>query len=312
MDAALKFGLSVNTNERLQSIVEKSMDAEIFGLDYVWISDRPEQLYAPVVASNVASKTKKIRIGLGLMSVFLHSPRHLAIAMAGLFNAYGDRFELCIGAGDVNQLKCVGVNIDGMQDLASRVLEAKRKIESLLRKQKFRAQIWLGAQGPKMIETTKYYDGVLLNYSTPAMIRWAIAKAHLTRGNEAKIGTYSPSYVHVNPQSDIMSQVKMASSVVALGAPRTVLQKFGLHDQLSRARAIIEAGSTIDSVVDSIPDQIINQFSVTMRTTDLPAYLTAIKRLGVRHVVFSYPQNYSQETVKDLRDGLDLASHLVN
>jgi alkanesulfonate monooxygenase SsuD/methylene tetrahydromethanopterin reductase-like flavin-dependent oxidoreductase (luciferase family) len=308
MGSPLKYGLGVNANETLQSIVEKSRISEMYGLDYLWVSDLPEQLYAAVVASKVASRTKRIRIGLGLMSILLHAPRQIAMAVEALLNRYGDRFDLCIGAGDVHQLKRVGVHDDAMRDLPSRVLEARRKIESHLHKRRIKTQIWLGAQGPKMLETAKNYDGVLLNYSKPSMIRWAIARAQLTRKNKTSIGIYSPSYVHVRPQADIMLLAKMSSSVVALGAPRTVLQRFGLYERLSRAREILEAGSTVDSVLDSVPDEVVEDFSVTMRTTNLPAYLAALKHLGVSHVVFAYPQNYSVDTVRELREGLDLAS----
>lgn len=308
MDSPLKCGLGVNTNETLQSVVEKSVASETYGLDYLWISDRPDQLYAPVVASKVASRTKRIRIGLGLMSVFLHDPRHLAMAMNTLCSAYGDRFDLCIGAGDVQQLKRVGINAGDMQDLPSRVLEAKHKIASRLRKRRIKTQIWLGAQGPKMLEAANSFDGVLLNYSKPSMIEWAIAKAHLTRKNGTKVGIYSPSYVHTRLQPDILLLAKISASVVALGAPSVVLQRFGLYEKLLRAREMVKAGSPIDSILDAVPDAVVEDFSVTMPATHLSGYLARLRRLGVSHVAFAYPQNHSIDTVRELKEALNLAS----
>lgn len=304
----MKCGLSLNVNETLQSIVEKSIASETCGLDYLWIADLPDQLYAPVVASKVASRTRRIRIGVGLMSVFLHAPRHLAMAMDALCNAYGDRFDMCIGVGDVQQLKHVGVHVEAIRNLPSRVLESKRKISSYLRKRGVDAQIWLGAQGPKMLGIAKRFDGVLLNYSKPTMIEWAIAEGHLMRKHGVKIGVYPPSYVYVKLRPDMLPLAKISSSVVALGAPRAVLQRFGLYEGLCRAKELVEAGSSIDAIVNLVPDSVLEDFSATMQATDLPGYVDSLGRLGVTHVVFAYPQNYSVDTIRELKEALDLAS----
>jgi len=74
----LKFGLGVNANETITEIIEKSVEAERLEIDYVWVSDLLAQLYAPAVASAIAGKTRKIRIGLGLISPLLHTPNQIA------------------------------------------------------------------------------------------------------------------------------------------------------------------------------------------------------------------------------------------
>ena len=57
-----------------------------------------------------------------------------------------------------------------------------------------------------------------------------------------------------------------------------------------------------------MPDQVVRDFSITMNATNLTFYLAELRRLGVNHVVFAYPQNHSVETVKELGKALDLAT----
>lgn len=308
MGAPLTFSLGVNANETLHSIVDKTIAAEAVGLEYLWVADAPVQLYGPVVACVVASRTSKIRIGLGLMSVLLHSPRQIANTVTTLSCAYGDRFDLCIGVGDRRQLRRVGVHEERFENLPLKVLEARRKVASHLRKANVGAKIWLGAQGPKMLTTAKDFDGVLLNYSKPEMIDWAITESRLRRKRGSRIGIFSPAYVHMKPQPGILQLAKVSSAVVALGTSGAVLRRFGLYEKLCKARKAVEASPTVEAILPKVPNEVVDDFSITMKATNLPSYLAEIRSLGVCHVVFGYPQNYSVETVKELGEALGLAS----
>jgi len=308
MGSPLTFGLGVNANETLHSIIDKSVTAETLGLKYLWVADSPVQLYGPTVACAVASRTSRIRIGLGLMSVLLHTPDHIVDAVTTLYNTYGDRFDLCIGVGDRRQLSRVGVRVDSIESLPLRVLEAKRKIASHLHVAGIKAKIWLGAQGPKMLGIAKAFDGVLLNYSKPEMIRWAIRETGLRRRGRSMIGTYFPSYVYLKPHPRILRLAKVSSAVVALGATNAVLGKFGLYEKLRKVRQMAEQSSTVEAILSEVPDQVVRDFSITMKATNLPFYLAQLRHLGVNHAVFAYPQNHSVETVKELGKALDLAT----
>jgi len=308
MGTRLTFGLGVNVNESLDSLVKKSVAAEDVGLKYLWIGDSPAQLYAPVAASAIASRTSRIRIGLGLMSVLLHSPRHIAAAMSTLFEAYGDRFDLCIGVGDLRQLKRVGVRAEMIGSLPSRVLEAKHLVESNLTDLGARVKIWLGAQGPRMLAIGKAFTGVLLNYSNPEMIRWAISELAPHRKDMPTIGAYSPSYVHINPRLEVLQLAKLSSAVVALGAPAAVLKRFGLYEKLRHPQELADKHPTIETFLAEVPDEIVKHFSITMKAENLPSHLAELSGLGVRHIVFGYPQGFSVETVRELAHALNLAA----
>jgi hypothetical protein len=302
----MKFGLGVNANEPLRDIVKKSIAAETFRMDYLWVSDSPVQLYAPIVASAVASETSKIRIGLGLMSPFLYTPDQIASAITTLSDTHGNRFDLCIGVGDRRQLSRVGIRTTNIRELPFKVLEAKRRIVSHLNDAGVRAKIWLGAQGPKMLGIANSFDGVLLNYSKPEMLEWAIKKAGLRRRPRLAIGTYSPSYVHLKSDPSVLRMAKVSSAVVALGTAGPILKDFGLYEKIRKVRKIADASPTFESILEAVPDDVIKAFSVTMKASNLHGYLTELKRLGVSHVVFAYPQNHSLTTIRELARALNL------
>jgi hypothetical protein len=301
----MKFALGVNSNESLHDIVKKSVAAENLGVDYLWISDSPNQLYAPIVADAVAAETSKIRIGLGLMSTLLHTPNEISRALTTLSDNHGNRFDLCIGVGDRRELSRVGIHTTNIRKLPLKVLEAKRRIASCLNREGVRAKIWLGAQGPKMLRVANGFDGVLLNYSKVEMIAWAIKMGELRRSHRLTIGTYSPSYVHSKCDRRLLQKAKISSTVVALGTANPILRHFGLYEEVSEARKIVDLNPSLGAAVENIPDDIVDSFCIFMKVTKLRQYLTMLKRLSVSHVVFSYPQNYSLTTIRELTRALN-------
>jgi alkanesulfonate monooxygenase SsuD/methylene tetrahydromethanopterin reductase-like flavin-dependent oxidoreductase (luciferase family) len=238
------------------------------------------------------------------MSILLHNPSQVASSLTALSDAYGNRFDLCIGMGDRRQLGHVGINVEKTNTFPAKVLQAKRKIASHLHDAGVKAMIWLGAQGPRTLAIARSFDGVLLNYSRPEMISWAIKQMGVRRKCGLKIGTYSPSYVHQRLQPRLIRRVKVSSAIVAVGATSQVLKEFGLYEKLRKARKMAVASPTIEDILADVPDEVVKNFSITMKATNLPAYLVELRRLGVNHIVFAYPQNYSIETVMELGKAL--------
>ncbi|MBS7622264.1 LLM class flavin-dependent oxidoreductase [Candidatus Bathyarchaeota archaeon] len=298
-------GLNLNVNDTVPETAAKCQEAERLGLDYIWVSDLPSQRYAPVVAAASASATEKITIGLGLISPFLHSPQQIASSLTTLIEAYGERFELCIGPGDRDQLLRVGVNLDSLNGIPQRLLKTKIEIQESLRKRGLECRIWLGAQGPRLLKIAASFDGVLLNYSSPKMIEWALSLGHKAGGLPTNIGVFAPAYVYRSFNPKVYRILEYASATVALGASRTVLEKFSLSESLEPALRKLGSGSLDSSVLELIPRRVIEEFSIMKSQGDLQPYLDGLKRLEVEHVVFAYPQSYSIETMIELAEALD-------
>ena len=301
----MKFGLALNVNENTLEVQAKSHQAERCGLDYVWISDSPSQRHAPVVASAVASATEHIRIGLGLISPFLHTPQQIASSLTTLMESYGARFDLCIGPGDREELHKVGVDLDNIHHVPSRLLSSKEEISEILRKRKLESKIWLGAQGPKLLRIASSFDGVLLNYSSPEMVQWALENIREAKGSVPElVGVFAPSYVYRDFNPEIHKILRYASATVALGASDAVLENFSLLKSLEPARRDLQKRTLDSSMLELVPTNVIDKFSIFKRQHELPQYVLELERLGVRYIVFSYPQTYSAKTIEELSEAL--------
>jgi len=301
--ASIDFAVGLNAYETFEEIVDKCVEAERLGLDYVWIGDSPPHLYCPSVAAAVASRTKKIRIGLGLLSPLLHTPDQILGSIFSLTEVFGDRFEICLGVGDRSQLLRVGVDAKLLRAW-DHVLKAKRKIARSLRASGVSTKIWLGAQGPKMLAAAKSFDGVLMNYASPRMIKWAIDKIKPVTQKDFDFGIYAPSYVYRKWRPQAYRLLRIASAVVALGAPAAVLDEFGLGKRLQGAIEEHEAGLRIESVVRHVSAEVVDNFSIYTPSSKLRSYLRELGDLGISHMVFGFPQNLSKITIRDLASAL--------
>jgi len=299
----IDFAVGLNAYETVKEIVGKCVEAERLGLDYLWIGDSPPHLYCPSVAAAVASRTKKIRIGLGLLSPILHTSDQISGSIISLTEAYGDRFEICLGVGDRSQLSRVGVDTKPGK-VWDQVLKAKRKIVRSLRASGLATKIWLGAQGPKMLAASKSFDGVLMNYASPRMVKWAIDRVKPVARKDFEFGIYAPSYVYKRWRPEAYRLLRIASAVVALGAPTVVLNEFGFSKGLRRAIEEHEGRLRIESVVKHVPSEVVDSFSIYTPSSGLHSYLRELSGLGISHIVFGFPQNLSKITVRDLASAL--------
>jgi len=303
--AKIDFAVGLNAYETVEEIVDKCVEAERLGLDYVWIGDSPPHLYCPSVAAAVASRTKQIRIGLGVLSPLLHTPDQISGSIIPLIEAYGDRFEICLGVGDRSQLSRAGVDTK-LAKVWDHVLKAKRKIAGSLRASDVATKIWLGAQGPRMLAASKSFDGVLMNYASPRLIKWAMDKVKPDARKGFDFGIYAPSYVYRKWRPQAYRLLRIASAVVTLGAPEAVLDKFGLSKRLRRATEEHQAGHRIEAVVKHVPAEIVDSFSIYTPSSRLHSYLGELGDLGITHIVFGFPQNLSKITIRDLASALPI------
>jgi len=305
----MKFGVSINTNDSVADALAKGLEIEGLGLDHVWVLDLPSQRYSPAVAAAVASTTRKVRIGLGLISPFLHTPQQIASSLTTLIEFYGGRFELCIGPGDRVQLERVGVDLDAVGDIPNHMINAKDAISEALGERGLKCRIWLGAQGPRLLKIASHFDGVLLNYSSPEMIRWALEVIERSRIRQHTIiGVFAPSYVYKTLNIEMYKLLKLASVTVAMRASSYVLKKFALLKSIEPARRELlkRPLNSVESILSMIPSDVVEKFSIFKSQKELRDYIERLETLGVEHIVFSYPQASSIEALRELVEVLKL------
>ena len=292
----MKYSIHLNSESKIDRIVQKGIEAERLGLDSIWICDMPSQRYVPIVASAIASRTSKIQIGLGF-SPFLHTYHQIVSTFYSLINAYGERFELCLVPGDRNQLQKVGVF--RFKSVRDRILKAKVEIMKKSEEQGLNFEISLGAQGPKMLRIASSFDSLHLNFCSPRIIEWAKSEIGSIE-NFFQVGIFAPSYIYDIFDQDIYELLYRSAKAVILGSSDRFLKILGFYEELYGVD-----GRPDNSFFERIPLKMIKEFSISMPSKKLKEYILTIKNLGVTNIVFSYPQDYSIDTIRDLAKSLN-------
>ena len=295
------WGLAVNVYDTVQRIVEKCVIADQGGIDWLWVTDFPAVRHAPSLAAVIAENVKRSRIGVGLVSPLLYGPEQIVQFMSTLIDNYGERFDLLIGPGDRLQLSGIGVEYGNMSTLVTRLVSDMTKIKDELEERGYDGvRVWLGAQGPKMIAASINADGVLLNYTDPEMLKWALTVlGDIPKGFQ--VGAFPPALITENPDCRKEFGLRKSAATVAMGLGRSAALEFGLTDTLSAARSSLRLKQSIDQdVVDAIDEATLKRFALCTTPEGACDYVKTLERMGLDMVTFGPPQGTSRKLVKNL------------
>lgn len=291
----MEWGIAINLREPVSEIVEKAMVADQGKIHAVWLTDFPATRYSPVLAAVVAAKTSHCRIGVGLLSPLIYPPSHIVQIMSTLIDVYGPKFDLLLGPGDRTKLEEIGIGYESAS-IVKRMIESVETIQESFSKYKD-CRIFLGAQGPKMIKASTCADGVLLNYSDPEMIQWAISEIE-NKSENFMIGAFPPSMIGSSKSCDENISIKTSAAVVALGVSQSILKKYGLKERLQPAINEMRENGFTDDIVDRIDQDILNKFCLCGSIETANQRLKELQEIGVDMVVFGPPQGASRKGVE--------------
>ncbi|TFG98069.1 LLM class flavin-dependent oxidoreductase, partial [Candidatus Thorarchaeota archaeon] len=281
-------------------IVEKAKVADQGGIDTIWVTDFPATRLSPVLASIIAQNTKNCRIGVGLLSPLIYKPSHILQMMTTLIEMYGERFDLLLGPGDRAKLRDIGVEYGEISTLVERLCDSVTIIREGL--EEYNAtQVFLGAQGQKMIKASTCSNGVLLNFSDSEMIQWALTNLG-KRPQGFKIGSFPPSLIGSSKMCNEHLGIKTSAAVVALGLSPSILRRFGLKEKLQPAIDKMREYGLTQDLVEMIDQKILDRFSlcgdIEANTNQLESY----RQMGVDMLVYGPPQGASLKGVEQLVD----------
>jgi alkanesulfonate monooxygenase SsuD/methylene tetrahydromethanopterin reductase-like flavin-dependent oxidoreductase (luciferase family) len=295
----LKWSIAINLRETVPEIVEKAILADTGGMDSVWITDYPAVRLSPILASMVARMTERIRIGIGLLSPFIYPSRQITQIMSTLIDHHGDRFDLLIGPGDKSRLEDIGVRLGKGASIVNKIAEALASIREDL-KDFGGCSVFLAAQGQRMIETSRSADGVILNYSDPEMIKWAIT-ALGSVSKTFEIGIFPPTLIIESNDQKKQFGVRASAGVVALGMNSYLRSRFHLREQLQPASTILKERGKIDEyVINQIDQDVSDRFCICEDLDGLCKRMRVFAESGVNLVVFGPPQGATLGGVKQL------------
>ncbi len=94
----MRLGVFVLSPGEKMNVVERARWAEEQGYDDVWIPDGAGKMHSLSVAAALAATTQRIRIGVGIVPVFTHTPAVLASATTAIADLAPGRFVLGMGS----------------------------------------------------------------------------------------------------------------------------------------------------------------------------------------------------------------------
>jgi len=162
-------------------------------------------------------------------------------------------------------------------------------------------RVFLGAQGPRMIEASTISNGVLLNYSDSQMIQWAVSLLK-KKPKDFKIGVFPPTLIGSSKACNEHMGIKTSAAVVALGLSPSIRRLFGLNVDIQRAVEKMKEHGLNDDVVQMINQKVLGRFSLCGSVEGNLERLSIFQEMGVDIVVYGPPQGATLKGVDRLVD----------
>ncbi len=200
-----KLGIGFSNSTPISDLLDYALLAEQYYLSF-WLNEGYHNRSAPVVMAAIASRTKTLELGLGIVSPVLRHPFIIAMEAGAIDEISGGRLILGLGlaaAGakrhkiDVRTIHPTEVMTESAwiirRMIAGEAVTSTKSFQTLeegiklgFRPPRREIPLYLGAMNPRMLELGgELFDGVLLNYACPlSYAKFAIE--HVIRGSKKR------------------------------------------------------------------------------------------------------------------------------
>lgn len=296
----LVLGSSVGP-ERLQGT---ALDAEVMGFDELWLAEDFFFTGGVSAASMALAATKRISVGLGVVSALVRHPALLAMELATMDRAFPGRLQPGIGLGVPGWLRQMGLEPDSPMGVMRECVTTVRRLLAgeriTVQGRRFRfdevaltypmahpAQIRMGVIGPKMLELSgEIADGSILSVAAGLdYVRWA--RDHIEVGRR-KAGRSDPHSItvfalySVNDDGD-RARLALRSALAfykAAGGPNALTEVAGISEQVANMRA--RGGA--DLIAREMPDWWVRDLTIGGTPDECAAQIAAFFDAGVESV----------------------------
>ena len=314
----MKFGIEFVPNQPLDEIIKLVKLAEDVGFEYTWITDHYNNKNVYETLAALATNTETIKMGPGVTNPYVRSPAISASAIATIDEITNGRATFGIGPGDKATFDALGIE---WTKPVSTIKSAIADINTLLTGGKTEAgaqlggvkavqehiPIYMGAQGPKMLETAgEIADGVLINASNPKdydaampMIKKGIDAAG---AKEFDVGAYTAT--SIGPDSDAAKNAaKIVVAFIAAGSPPPVIERHGLPDGYNTKMGEFLAKGDFGGAIGAVTDEALDAFSVCGTPDEFIPKIEGLAEKGVTQYVAGSPVGKNvEESIKLLGD----------
>jgi len=308
----LKFGVEFVPTTTIDGLVSSIVQAEGLGFDYVWVTDHYTNRNTYIALAVAALNTKSIKLGPGVTNPFHVHPAWTASAIATLNEVSNGRAVLGLGPGDRSTLGQIGISMDKPLTAVREAVEIIRRLwagetvnfagsvfrlsnAKLSFKPSTSIPIYIGAQGPKMLELAGAIgDGVLINASHPKDFEVAVKfiKEGAMKAGKGMDRIDVTAYAALSVDESAAKAKDAARVVVAFivaGAPNEVLERHGIKkEEVEAIRAALAKGD-IPGAGKAVSDDSLEAFSISGTPEDCIAKIEQLVKVGVTQFVAGSP-----------------------
>ncbi|HIH69965.1 5,10-methylenetetrahydromethanopterin reductase [Methermicoccus shengliensis] len=326
------YGIEFVPNEPVLKLAHYTKLAEDNGFSNVWITDHYNNRDVYSTLAVLAMCTNRIKIGTGVTNPYTRNLAITASSIGSINELSGGRAVLGLGPGDKATFDAMGIEwtkpLSMMRESVSVLREffAGKKVVSegeqgeLVRfngaKLAFKpgnVPIYLGAQGPKMLELAgEVADGVLINASHPKDFEFAIKQVEKGLSKAGKsleefdVGAYTSFSIDKNADKAKKEATIVVAFIVA-GSPETVLSRHNIPKSEADAIAEMIAKGDFGGLMEAVSDDMLNAFSVYGTPEDCLARVKELQEIGVSQIIAGSPIGPNKEKSIKL-----IGKHIIN
>ena len=313
----MKFGIEFVPQIPLDELVRLVKIAEDVGFEYAWITDHYNNKNVYETLALIAANTETIKMGPGVTNPYVRSPAISASAIATIDEISNGRATFGIGPGDKATFDALGI---AWEKPVSTIKAAIADINTLLAGEKTEGgaqlggakkvqdaiPIYMGAQGPKMLETAgEIADGVLINASNPKDYEAAMPMIKKGIGDQAKdfdVAAYTAT--SIGPDSEAAKNAaKIVVAFIAAGSPPPVIERHGLPEGFNTHRGDFLAQGNFGGAIGAVTPEALDAFSVCGTPDEFIPKIEALADMGVTQYVAGSPVGKNvEESIKLLGD----------
>ena len=313
----MKFGIEFVPQIPLDELVKLVKLAEDVGFEYAWITDHYNNKNVYETLALIAAETETIKMGPGVTNPYVRSPAISASAIATIDEISEGRATFGIGPGDKATFDALGIE---WTKPVSTIKSAIADINTLLAGEKTEGgaalggakavqehiPIYMGAQGPKMLETAgEIADGVLINASNPKDYEAAMPMIKKGIGDQAKefdVGAYTATSIGADSDA-AKNAAKIVVAFIAAGSPPPVIERHGLPEGFNEQMGAFLAKGDFGGAIGAVTDEALDAFSVCGTPDEFIPKIEGLAEMGVTQYVAGSPVGKNvEESIKLLGD----------
>ena len=313
----MKFGIEFVPQIPLDELVRLVKIAEDVGFEYAWITDHYNNKNVYETLALIAANTETIKMGPGVTNPYVRSPAISASAIATIDEISNGRATFGIGPGDKATFDALGIAwekpvstikaaiadintlLDGGKTEAGAALGGAKKVQDAI-------PIYMGAQGPKMLETAgEIADGVLINASNPKDYEAAMPMIKKGIGDQAKdfdVAAYTATSIGTDSEA-AKNAARIVVAFIAAGSPPPVIERHGLPEGFNEQMGAFLAKGDFGGAIGAVTDEALDAFSVCGTPDEFIPKIEGLAEMGVTQYVAGSPVGKNvEESIKLLGD----------